>query len=698
MSAVAPYRPGLRRGPSPVRRRTPPPPGRLDRLARDVLERAARPWRAGGLESLEARVAALEALDAPARDAALARLAARARLRGHDGASLADGLAHACAAARRTLGLTPHASQRRAAHALLRGRFVELPTGEGKSLATALAAAVAALDGTPVHVLTVNDYLGARDARALAPLYAALGLSSACALPDMDDAARRAAYACDVVHATAKQVGFDRMRDALANGPGGGAGGGAGGGPDPASLAARLGELTRVGGDRAPAPSLLRGLCRAFVDEADALLIDEARVPLVLAAPAATGAPVAGDAAVALGLARLLREGIDYRLEETTRSVRLSAAGLAALEAGGERIAGVWRAPRYRDERVRQALAALHLWRRDRDYVVRDGRVELVDAGTGRALPDRRLSHGLHGLLEAKERCAPTVESETVAALPFQRLFRSYASLAGTSGTLAEVAGELARTYGATLERVAPATPSRLTALPARVLSGRAAQLDALVAEVRRAAAAGRPTLVGTTSVADSAAVSALLAAHDIDHVRLDAAQDADEARTVAEAGLAGRVTVATNMAGRGTDIPLGPGVAEAGGLHVVALGFNPARRLDRQLAGRAARQGEPGSWRRLTRLDDPALLAELPAAVVGSARAALCKFHRRAAGQENGGPAATGPVERLQEHLANGVALLLVRAAQRRIERRHVRERRAALDAADRLARHLAVGGRHEL
>ena len=347
---------------------------------------------------------------------------------------------------------------------------------------------------------------------------------------------------------------------------------------------------------------------------------------------------------------------------------------------------------------MRQGLAALHLWHRDRDYIVRGGRIELVDAQTGRALPDRRLQHGLHGLLEAKEGCAATPESETVSALPFQRLFRGYASLAGTSGTLAEVAGELGRTYGATVVRVPAAHPSRLVALPARACATRADQLDALVAEVRGAVRAGRPTLVGTASVEQSAGVSALLGAHGIDHRTLDASQDADEAEVVATAGLAGRVTVATNMAGRGTDIPLGPGVAEAGGLHVVSLAFNPARRLDRQLAGRAARQGDPGSYRRLIRLDDPALAAELPGPVVAALASALCGSRRRDACQ--GAPRATAKRgrERLRERLANGLALLLVRAAQLRIERRHARERRAALDAADRLARHLAIGGRSDL
>ena len=664
MSAVAsrvdppsPCRPGLRHGPTPERgeRDAPGGPNALDRFAARALRAFGARWRgrraAARARAVARRAAALGGLPETERCALFERLRASLRRRGHDERSVIEALGHAVLLAERTLGLHARDGQRIAAEALLRGHFVEMPTGEGKTLAVALAAAAAALDGTPVHVLTANDYLAERDARRLAPLYAALGLSSAWVSPEMDERERRAAYAADVVHLTGKQIGFDRMRDALAADA------------QTGSLAARLGELARpcARGDERHEP-LLRGLCSAIVDEADSLLIDEARTPLVLAAPRAERGRAERESVVALGLARMLDAGVDYRLSRKHRAAELTEHGAKTLGELAERVAGTWRSARYRDERVRDALAALHLWHRDRDYVVRDDAVELVDEHSGRTLPDRRLQRGMHMLLEIKEHCAPKPENEIVASIACQRLFRRYRRLAGTSGTLQEVRGELEAVYGACLVRVPHARSPRRETLPARVLPSRARQLDALMEEVRRCRAAERPVLIGTRSVEQSNGVAALLVAHGVAHRVLNASQDTDEAAIVAEAGQLGRVTVATNMAGRGTDIPLGAGVAERGGLHVVSLAFNDARRIDRQLAGRAARQGDPGSFRQLWSLADARLCEVVPV-----------------------------PCSSLARHLLHGercnplvgaLAVALVRLAQRRLEWRHARERRAALAA----------------
>ena len=663
-----PCRPGLRRGAAPERRRRAEAGERtaLDRHVERVLDafgarRAARA-AAARAAAVAARTAELDDLSAAELVADLERLRAALRRGGHDERTLREALAHAAHAAERTLRLAPRDGQRLAADALLRGRFVEMPTGEGKTLATALAAAAAALDGTPVHVLTANDYLAARDAARLAPLYAALGLTSACALPTMGEAARRDAYAADIVHVTGKQVGFDWMRDALA------------GGPEASSLLARLGPLTCPAGARGrPRAPLLRGLCLAIVDEADSLLIDEARTPLVLAAPRPDDARAERECTVALALARMLEADIDYRLSRERREATLTERGVETLERLVERIDDVWRTSRYRDERIRHALAALHLWHRDRDYVVRDGVLELVDEHSGRTLPDRRLQRGLHLLLELKERCAPTPDNDVIASIACQRLFRRYARLAGTSGTLGEVRGELAAVYAARLVRVPHAHPPRAETLPPRVLADRAAQLDALIEELERCRAAGRPVLIGTRSVEQSNGVAARLAAHGIAHRVLNACHDEEEAAIVVTAGLAGRITVATNMAGRGTDIPLGPGVAERGGLHVVSLAFNDARRIDRQLSGRAARQGEPGSFRQLWSLDDAALRDAMPPKLLHLARQMLGSGRWRS--------------------LAHRFALVLVRLAQRRIEWGHARRRGAALAAHEHLARRVALG-----
>ena len=666
----APVRPGLRHGPTPARRLVERRRTALDRFAVGLLERLGERRRARALRersvSLAGAVAELGARSDAERTAALVRLRARLACRGHDESTVVEALAHAAHAAERALGLVPREGQRLAATALLEGRFVEMPTGEGKTLATALAAAAAALDGTPVHVMTANDYLAERDARRLAPLYAALGLSVGCVLPSMDETARRAAYARDIVHLTGKQAGFDWMRDALALGP------------EPGALVERLGELTRAGARRATAPNpLQRGLCMAIVDEADSLLVDEARTPLVLAAALESGDRLERDGIAALALARMLREGSDYRVSRAAREVTLSETGAAALARLAERVPGSWQATRYRDERVRQALAALHLWHRDRDYVVSEGRVVLVDEHSGRPLADRRLQRGLHGLLELKEGCRVTPASDTAAAIGFQRFFGRYHRLVGTSGTLREVRGELARVYGAALVTVSPERPVRRRVDRPRVFATRASQLETLLEEVRRCRETGRAALVGTGSVEQSRGVGALLAAHGIPHRVLDARQDDDEAAIVAEAGEAGQVTVATNMAGRGTDIPLGEGVAERGGLHVVSLAFNHARRIDRQLAGRSARRGEPGSFRRLWSLDDPALDGTVPAVVLETVRATLAHERLAAAGER--------------------LALVLLRLAQRCLERRYARERHLALAARERIDHHVAVGGHPE-
>jgi len=705
MSASAthrPVRPGPRHGPLPSRRAPGARPGAVDAFT----VRAMATWRGLGaaamsrssgrsarwLDALEARVAALGTASVETRHAALRALAERLGRRDRDATLRDEALAHAIGAARRTLGLTAHEAQRLAARELLDGRFVEMDTGEGKTLATALAAASAALDGTPVHVLTANDYLAERDAARLDPFYRALGLRGACVLPSMDEAARRSAYAASIVHVTGKQVAFDWLRDALA-------------GHDRAhALAARLGALACPGA-ATRTPPLTRGLCLALVDEADSLMVDEARTPLVLAAPRAPDPAVERECTVSLGLARLLHEGIHFRLLRTRREVVLTEDGEASLDRLTARISGVWRATRYRDERVRQALAALHLWTRDRDYVVREGRVELVDEQSGRSLPDRRLQQGLHRLIELVERCAPTADNEIVASLPFQRFFLRYVRLAGTSGTLAEVRAELAGIYGVRVSRVAPRHRSVRRQQPTLVFATRAAQLDALVREVRETRGAGRPVLIGTRSVEQSSGVGARLAAHGIPHRVMNARQDAEEAAIVAAAGTSGQVTVATNMAGRGTDIPVPPDAVAAGGLHVISLAFNDARRIDRQLAGRAARQGDPGSCRRLICLEDVALAGTLPEP--------LCRLAARLAGPgpRRRDPSGVGTVRqdrtavnvaaadnpRQNAFLArSGTALAawLVRFAQWRVERRHATERRAAFDARERLAHHLAIAG----
>jgi preprotein translocase subunit SecA len=520
-------------------------------------------------------------LDEPQRQHALQAVRQRLRRGGLAAAPVAQALGVVCACAEQTLHQTPRLTQLIAAAALLDQRMAEMATGEGKTLALALAAAVAALAGMPVHVVTANEYLAARDAQNMAPLYAALGLR-AVALPastaTSDDSARRAAYAHDIVYATARELAFDFLRDRLALGT-----------RQPAEhLAAAM------SGTPAPQP-LMRGLCMALLDEADSILLDEADVPLILS----RSVPQAARRAFlwqALALARQLAPGRDFTVHAAERNAILNAAGEQRVAALAAPLGGPWQRPRYRREAVNVALSALHACHRDVHYVVRDGAIELLDEVTGRIASGRVWSRGLHTVVALKEGLNPPAETDTVAQITFQRFFQRYWRVAGLSGTLLEARSELRELLGARVVRIPLHSPCRRQVLPPRLFDSESARWAAVCERVTALRAAGRPVLVGTDSVGESQALSQALQAVGIAHRVLNALQDADEAAIVAEAGRAAQVTVATRMAGRGTDIELDAAALAAGGLHVLSCQNNPSRRLDRQLAGRAARHGDIGS------------------------------------------------------------------------------------------------------
>jgi preprotein translocase subunit SecA len=545
------------------------------RPAADRAPAWRRPRWLGALGQCRAIVRAVPAaqeawrrLDAEALEPALVSLRTRLRREGLREAPLAQALAAASVTAAEQLGWTAREPQLLAATALLHNRLAEMATGEGKTLATGLAAAVAALAGVPVHVVTANAYLAARDAARLAPLFHALGLSVACAAGG-DEAARRAAYAHDIVYATAKDLAFDFLRDRQD------------GALEPAAVAT--------------AAPRLRGLSLALLDEADSILLDEAEVPLILS----RSMPQAARRAFlwqALALARRLEPGSDFELRRADRQALLTSAGEERLAVLAQGLGGPWQRPRYRREALHTALAALHLMRRDEHYVVRNGRVELLDEVTSRVAEGRVWSRGLHTLVALKEGLAPPDETETVAQTTFQRFFQRYWRLGGLSGTLWEARHELGRVYGAKVVRIPLHRPCLRREWPARIVAAAAPPWPEAVQRIAALAGAGRPVLVGVDGIAAARALAEALAAAGVPHRVLDALHDADEAAIVAAAGRAGQVTVATRMAGRGTDIELDAAARAAGGLHVLNLQCNPSRRLDRQLAGRAARHGDPGS------------------------------------------------------------------------------------------------------
>ena len=657
-------KPGLRYGQSPARAESQTTRMWLDRImARCLTYRARRQYTEANsstwLRQLKLQKNKLLALTPDQLDANRAAFVQKMRQQFASDVVMDTALAHALVAAEKSHRLVARPNQCLAARAMLDGHFVEMATGEGKTLSVALAAGAAALSGTPVHVLTANDYLAARDASYMEPVFQILGLHVDSVVSIQDVAVRRRAYTADIVYVTAKQVAFDWLSDAQRLGA------------SPDSLTARLAALTLSLSRKTSLP-MLRGLCLAIVDEADSLLVDEARIPLVLATAQERSPSDDTEAVIALGLAEHLHENVDYRLLADTRVVKLTDIGRRHLADMSSDITHVWQSSRYREERVKQALTVLHRFERDHDYIVRDGRLELMDSYTGRAIPDRRLPHGLHRLLELKENCIPSSQHETIATLPFQHFFKRYMSLVGISGTLHEVADEIHHVYDRFVVHVAPNCPDRRENLPAMVFKNRTTQLQAVLNEVQARQRQAQPVLVCTRSVEQSKQVSALLSLDNVSHQVLNAYQDADEAEIVARAGQPGQVTVATNMAGRGTDIPLGAMVNEKGGLHVISLAFNDARRLDRQLAGRAARQGDAGSFQQFSSLDDPYLLDATPVTVRRCMQICAGKGWRRA-------------------------AVLLIGYTQKRIERKHKNQRVMLYQSRQTLECQLAFSGKME-
>lgn len=564
--------------------------------------------------------------------------------------------------AHRTLGQRHYDVQIVGGWVLLNGCIAEMATGEGKTLTATLAAATVALAGVPVHVITVNDYLTARDAKEMTPLYAMLGLTVGAVTHELDPAARRLAYECDVTYCCNKELAFDYLRDRLVVGRQ----------PNRIQL-----QLERLYGDAAKLRQLvLRGLCFGIVDEADSVMVDEARVPLIIAG---AGGQVPDQAiyAMALQLARGLVKDQDFSLDGRERNIQLTPQGQATLATQAQQLqlTGMWTGPRRREGLVRQALTALHLFHRDLHYLVRDEKVHIIDEYTGRVMGDRSWEQGLHQMIELKEGCPLTPMQTSLARITYQRFFRRYLWLSGMTGTAQEVAGELWRVYRLATVPIPTNRPLRRQWLGERLFATADQKWDAVVARISQVRGQGRSVLVGTRSVAASDILSTKLTDAQIEHVVLNARQDQEEAAIVAAAGQPGRVTVATNMAGRGTDIKISPSVMQAGGLHVIATERHEAKRIDRQLYGRTSRQGDPGSYETILSLEDELFVASHGALVRWVAQRV------------------TSAGTPLQGWLAG----LLVCRVQVSAERLHARVRRELLQHEDQLESTLAFSGRVE-
>ena len=560
----------------------------------------------------------------------------------------------------RLLKMRPFDVQLVGGRVMLEGKIAEMETGEGKTLTATLPACAAALAGIPVHIVTVNDFLVMRDAAWMKPLYAFFGLTVGTITEGMSPDARRAAYACDITYCTNKQLVFDYLKDRL-----------------------MLGQEARhlhlqIEGLHAEYPRtsrlLLRGLCYVIVDEADSVLVDEARTPLIISN--------LGDTShekqiftEAVTIARRLTSGLDFSVRPREREIDLTERGKRRAAELAEPYGGIWIGPKRSEELIRRALSALYLFQRDKHYLVRGDKVQIVDEYTGRVMADRSWERGLHQMIEAKEGCAITGQQETLARISYQRFFRRYLRVAGMTGTAREVARELWAVYRLPVVSIPTNRPVRRRRLADQVYATAAAKWAAIVERLRRLHGEGRPVLVGTRSVAASEHLSELLKAAGLPHQVLNARQDQEEAEIVASAGSRGRITVATNMAGRGTDIRLGPDVVGLGGLHVLATERHDARRIDRQLFGRGGRQGDPGSYEAVVALDDE---------IVQQNFAALGRLLARMLGRRG-------------KPVPGWLGAGLVALAQRTAERHHARTRRELLRVDDHLSDLLAFTGRPE-
>ena len=511
----------------------------------------------------------------------VAKMRALARVGKLKDEALERGLAIVREGALRAIGKRPFKVQLMGALAMQKGLIAEMATGEGKTLTAALASSLWGWAGKPVHVITVNDYLVQRDAELMGPVYRMLGLDVGYVTHESHPQERVEHYRRGVVYVTSKELVADFLRDQIALG----------------NLRSAAQTAINLMGSALPRPPLMiPGLFRVLVDEADSLLIDEAVTPLIISNSPDDEANASLYRA-ANELAAKLLERDHFKIDWTVRNCELNQRGQDYLdELAEETHSGFWKGRRRREELVTQALTARHCYVRDEQYLVDpEGKVQIIDEFTGRVMADRSWRHGLHQAIEVKEGTTVTSDKENLARLSFQRFFRQYPIMAGMTGTIWEAAPEVWEIYQRPVVRIPTNKPCIRIQHPTQFFDTTEEKFAAVVERVIELHEKGVPILIGTRSVLSSLEVSKRLEAAGKPHRVLNATQTAQEANIVSEAGQQGRITVATNMAGRGTDIILGRGVAELGGLHVISTEPATSARVDRQLFGRAARQGDPG-------------------------------------------------------------------------------------------------------
>ncbi|MBN2577384.1 MAG: preprotein translocase subunit SecA [Pirellulales bacterium] len=604
-------------------------------------------WRLARWSALVSKIAALEGELQAQSDEQLRKKSLSLRYRAKSGVPLSRLLVESFAlvreAGRRTIKMRHFDVQILGGIAMFNRSIVEMQTGEGKTLTATLPMYLYALSGKGCHLATVNDYLARRDAEWMEPIYKLLGLSVGVIETQMPQNRKRAAYSCDVTYGTAKEFGFDFLRDRLLlrrirEG-------------QSDVLGGMLGE-SRGGQDE---KAVQGEPYFALVDEADNILIDDAGTPLIISALPTEEEKLAVESYKwCASVVKEFVEDEDYEYDHEKRKADLTREGRqkARLLPKPPALDTVGLVTIYHD--LERAIQVEREYHNDQQYVVRDGEIVIVDEFTGRLAEGRKWREGIHQAVEAKQGVEVTVATGQAARITVQDFFLRYENLAGMTGTALTSARELRRIYRCHVLAVPTNRPTIRQRLPDQVFGSAEARWSAVVEEVVRLHEEGRPVLIGTRSIDKSEHLSQLLEARGIVHVVLNANHIKEEADIVARAGLPGKVTVSTNMAGRGTDIKLGPGVTEMGGLHVICTEMHDAARIDRQLFGRCGRQGDPGTYRQYLALDDDLLLGGL-------------------------GPKKSKKLKQLGEQspdVFDGFGRLF-RKAQRKVERRHFRQRK---------------------
>lgn len=544
----------------------------FDRLFNGSNERDIKKMRQLVEEKINPQESALKKLS----DSSLANKTNEFKARLAKGETLDDILPDAFAvireASRRVLGMRQFDVQLIGGIILHRGNIAEMGTGEGKTLVATAPVYLNALEGKGAHVITVNDYLAKRDSEWMGQVYKFLGLSVGLIVHDLDFEQRKIAYNSDITYGTNNEFGFDYLRD---------------------NMVSSLDQMVQ------------RPLHYCLIDEVDSILIDEARTPLIISGP---GQKSTDNYYVMSKLVPQLKLGEDYTIDEKQKTVAPTEAGVSKMEKM-LKVDNLYDTDNLElNHLFVQALRAQAMMERDRDYVVKDGEVVIVDEFTGRLMYGRRYSDGLHQAIEAKEGLQVQRESQTLATITFQNYFRMYDKLAGMTGTAKTEEQEFIKIYGLEVFQVPTNRPVQRKDLPDVIFKTKRGKYRAVVREIERRHATGQPMLIGTTSIEQSEQLSHMLKEAGIVHNVLNAKYHELEAQIVAQAGQKGQVTIATNMAGRGTDIVLGEGVSELGGLAIIGTERHESRRVDNQLRGRAGRQGDPGSSQFFLSLEDDLL------------------------------------------------------------------------------------------